>query len=304
MWQPEPGWHPLPGGTGPSTLGVWRAADGERAVVIKRLAPPTAYDPESLSDPRHFAYWRRAADVAEYALVEDTPGIVGAPTSVAEDAEGITLTTEWVEDAANSGLFVALSLGRFAGAGLGHIRWLARDQLRDRMTRVEERGGWPTLARTTAGPIAARLWDLRGHYLDRVDALPQVAQHGDPTPANLPGRDDDRLVAIDWSSLGYGPVGGDLGLYLLTAREEFEPLLDAYLLGLPEGAATRQQVELGARVSVVYTALSRAEWALARVAGGEGALEAKYRHPSVAPHLRALQRQAGAIEALLEGSGH
>ena len=52
------------------------------------------------------------------------------------------------------------------------------------------------------------------------------------------------------------------------------------------------------RVSAAYTALSRAEWALARVAGGEGALAGKYRHPAVAPYLRALQRQFPQIEAL------
>lgn len=303
MWHPEPGWHPLAGGSAPSTLGVWRAAIGDRAVVIKRLAPPTAYDPEELSDPRHFAYWRRGADVAAYGLVDDAPGMIGSPTSVAEDADGITLTTDWVEDAANSGLFVAMSLGRFAGAELAHVRWLARHQLRDRMARVEERGGWPTLARTAVAGVAQRLWSERTAWLDRVDALPQAAQHGDPTQPNLPGRrtDDggDRLVAIDWSSLGYGPVGGDLGLYVLSAREEFEPLLDAYLLGLPDGLATRADVALGAQVSAVYTALSRAEWALARVATGEGPLEAKYRHPAVAPHLRALQRQAALVEALL-----
>lgn len=328
MWQPEPGWHPLPGGTGPSTLGVWRAAVGDRAVVIKRLVPPTAYEPAALWDPRHFAYWRRGADVATYGLVEATPGMLGSPTSVAEDGEGITLTTEWVEDAANSGLFVALSLGRFAGADLAHVRWLARNQLRDRMRRVEERGGWATLERTAVEGVARRLWTEREAWLDRLDTLPQVAQHGDPTLSNLPGRQigerradgradresregaargvagghGDRLVAIDWSSLGYGPVGADLGLYLLTAREEFEPLLDAYLLGLPEGLATRAQVALGAQVSAVYTALSRAEWALARVAAGEGPLEAKYRHPAVAPHLRTLQRQAALVEALLDAS--
>ena len=55
------------------------------------------------------------------------------------------------------------------------------------------------------------------------------------------------------------------------------------------------------RVSAAYTALSRAEWALARVAGGEGALAGKYRHPAVAPYLRALQRQFPQIEALLSG---
>ncbi|MFT4082294.1 MAG: phosphotransferase [Nocardioides sp.] len=299
MWQPEADWVALPGGTGMSTLGVWRAALGDRAVAIKRLVVPAPYDPGVLSDPRHFAYWRRDADVAGYRLVEDTPGMVGTPTAVEEDADGITLVSDWVEDAANSGLFVALGLARFAGAELRHIRWLARNQLRDRLTRVAEQGGWRTLARTTAADVAEELWRRRGRLLDRLDALPQVAQHGDPTPANLPGRDGDRLVAIDWSSLGYGPVGADLGLYLLTAREEFEPLLDAYLLGLPDGLATREQVVLGAQVSAVYTAMSRAEWALARVAGGEGALVGKFRHPAVAPHLRTLQRQSALVEALL-----
>ena len=85
---------------------------------------------------------------------------------------------------------------------------------------------------------------------------------------------------------------------MLGAREEFEPLLDAYLLGLPDGLATRDQAAQGARVTAVLTALSRAEWALARVAGGEGALAGKYRHPAVAPYLRSLQRQFPQIEEL------
>ncbi|MGZ4476970.1 MAG: phosphotransferase, partial [Nocardioides sp.] len=63
--------------------------------------------------------------------------------------------------------------------------------------------------------------------------------------------------------------------------------------------ATRAEVTRAAQITAVYTALTRAEWALARVAGGEGALVSKFRHPAVAPHLRALQRQFAAIEALL-----
>ena len=52
-------------------------------------------------------------------------------------------------------------------------------------------------------------------------------------------------------------------------------------------------------MTAVLTALSRAEWALARVAGGEGALAGKYRHPAVAPYLRSLQRQFPQIEELV-----
>src|SRR5262245_9703176 len=114
MWQPQPGWHPLPGGGGPSTVGVWRTVLGGQPVVVKRLAAPAVNDPAELSDPRHFAYWRRAADVVTTAVVAGTPGVRGpALGAVEEDDEGVTLVQEWVEDAATSGLFVAHALGRF-----------------------------------------------------------------------------------------------------------------------------------------------------------------------------------------------
>lgn len=300
MWQPEPDWVALPGGSGTSTVGVWRTALGGRPVVVKRLAKPEPGDPGILSERSHVAYWRREADVLETGLTGSTPGLRAAGASVDEDDEGITITRDWVEDAASSGLFLALSVGRFAGAAIGHPTFLANDLMRNRLDRVARRGGWPTLARTTVADLAEHLWTRREVMLTLLDGLPQVPQHGDPTPLNLPGREDDDALAIDWGTLGHGPVGGDLGYLSLSSREEFEPLLDAYLLGLPDGIADRDTVVLGARVVAVYTALSRAEWALARVATGEGALAAKYRHPAVAPHLRTLQRTFGHMEALLE----
>ncbi len=300
MWEPEPEWLALPGGAGPSTLGVWRAALGDQPVVIKRLAAPRPRDPDEFSDPRHFAYWRREADVLSTGIVAGTSGLVAVSAAVEEDPTGITITREWVEDAAVTGLFVAVSLGRFAGATLPRPKFLASDVLRDRLTRTERRaGGWPTLARTTVADIAEHLWTRRASFLDTLDSLPQVPQHGDPTLANVPGRRGDDALAIDWATLGVGPVGGDLGFLALSAREGFEPLLDAYLMGLPSAVASADDALLGAQVTAVYTALGRAEWALARVAGGEGALAGKYRHPAVAPHLRALQRLFPQIEALL-----
>ncbi|MEP9365001.1 phosphotransferase [Nocardioides sp. CN2-186] len=302
MWEPEPDWHALPGGGGASTVGVWRTVLGEQPVVVKRLAAPVDGDPADLSNPRHFAYWRRAADVVTAGTVLDTTGL-RAPRlgAVEEDDEGITLYEEWVEDSSNSGLFAAHSLGRFAGTHLVAAPWLARNHLRDRMARVERHGGWKTLARTTVADVADHLWQRREEFLAAADALVQVPVHGDAVPPNLPGRDGDDLIAIDWAMLGTGPVGADLGYYALAAREELEPLLDAYLMGMPDGLATREEATLGARVTAVYTVLNRAEWALARVAGGEGALAGKYRHPSVAPHLRALQRQFPHLEALVDG---
>jgi hypothetical protein len=232
--------------------------------------------------------------------VSATPGLRSVHAAAEEDATGITITREWVEDAAVSGLFVAMALGRFAGGDLPRPRFLARDQLRTRLARTEQRaGGWPTLARTTASDVADHLWKRREEFLALADAVPQVPQHGDPSHTNVPGRVGDDAVAIDWATLGTGPVGGDLGYFALTAREELDPLLDAYLMGLPAGVASLDEVVLGARVTAVYTAFSRAEWALARVAHGEGALAGKFRHPAVAPYLRALQRIAPHVEALL-----
>lgn len=284
-----------------STLGVWRACAGDQPVAVKRLAAPGEHDPAELSDPHHFAYWRRAADVVTSGVLARSRGLRPPVRShVVEDVEGITLTEDWVEDAAVNGLFAAHALGRFAGTPVPNVAWLARGQLADRLRRTAHRGGWRTLARTTVADVADVLWQRRTTFLDALETLPQVLQHGDPTPRNLPGREGDDVVALDWGTLGVGPVGGDLGYYLLSAREEFEPLLEAYCMGLPDGLATRDQVARGAQISAVYTALSRAEWALARVAGGEGALAGKFRHPAVAPHLRSLQRQFPLIEALLD----
>lgn len=300
MFEPEPGWVALPRGAGPSTVGVWRAAVGDSPVVIKRLCAPSTHDPADLSDPRHSTYWRREADVLSTGIAAATVGLCAAPATVEEDVEGITITREWVEDAAITGLFVAMSLGRFAGSDLPRPIFLARDLLRSRLAATDRRaGGWPTLARTTVADIADALWARRESFLDTLDSLPQVPQHGDPTLANVPGRRGDDAQAIDWATLGTGPAGGDLGFLSLSTREGFEPLLDAYLMGMPTGIAGREECALGAQITAVYTALGRAEWALARVTSGEGALASKYRHPAVAPHLRTLQRQFAQIEALL-----
>ena len=73
--------------------------------------------------------------------------------------------------------------------------------------------------------------------------------------------------------------------------------------GGANGPSIRKLIEAqtGRAVSpgAIYTALTRLDWALARVAEGDGALAGKFRHPSVAPYIRAMQRQVTQIEALL-----
>lgn len=300
-WQPEPGWRAIPG-AGPATAGVWSARIGGRDVVVKRLQAPDPYAAGGALAPRDVNYWRRAADVALSGVVAGSPGLREAGVvRVEEDDEGVTLVHERVEHHDAPGLWLAACLGRFAAVDLGEHPWLARDQLRTRLALVDRRGGWRTLARTPVADIADHLWRHREPWLDRCDALPQVAQHGDPSAANIPGRvpGGEGAIAIDWAHLGRGPVGSDLGYLSLATREDVEPLVEAYVDALPVGLATTEQVMTGARVMAVYTALTRLDWALARVAEGDGALAGKFRHPSVAPYIRAMQRQVTQIEALL-----
>ena len=299
MWQPEPGWRDLPG-AGPATAGVWATTEAGREVVVKRLRCPDPYDASGPLVPSDVNYWRRAADVALSGVVAGAPGLREAPVvRVEEDDEGITLVHERVEHHDAPGLWLAACLGGFAATDLGAHPWLARDQLRSRLGLVERRGGWRMLARTPMADIADHLWSHRTLWLDRSDALPQVAQHGDPSAANIPGRAGSGAVAIDWAHLGRGPVGSDLGYLSLATREDVGPLVEAYVAALPAGLASADDVMTGARVMAVYTALTRLDWALARVADGEGALAGKFRHPSVAPYIRAMQRQVDQIEALL-----
>ena len=293
-WQPDPGWVAVPGG--PASTGVWLAEVQHRTVVVKRLTPPEPDDREALR-PRAAAYWRREADVALDGLLDGSRG-VRAPEvlRVEEDPGGITLWTARVDDAANNGLYLAHALGTLASTAVDDRPWLARDVLAGRLARFASRGGWPTLARTTLADVADRLWQRRTHHLAVLDALPQVLTHGDATPRNLLGRDGDDVVAVDWSTVGTGALGSDLGYLALSVREDLDTLLAAYGQGL--GAASAE-ARTGASVTAAYTALCRAEWALARVASGPGALAGKYRHPSVAPYLRSLQRLFPQLESLL-----
>ena len=136
-------------------------------------------------------------------------------------------------------------MGRFAGAELGRHPWLAVDQLRDRMARSSGAAAgrrWP-------GPRSPTSPTGSGRGARRCCAsstrCPRCRSTATPRPQNLPGRDGDDVVAIDWGTLGHGPVGADLGLFLQNAREEPEPLLDAYLLGLPDGVATGRRSPSG-----------------------------------------------------------
>ena len=301
MWQPESGWTPLRPGGGAATVGLWRTEHVGRAVVIKRLRRPGGDDPAALSDPTHAGYWRREAEVALSVTVVDGPGLVPpAYVRVDEDDEGVTLWSEEVVAEPPPALQVARALGRFAAASYHEVPWAARRTLVDRLAMAESRGGWVTLARTPMADVTDHLWIRRMHWLTEYAAAPAGRLHGDAVPANFPASRGEDVVAVDWQGFGIGPIGTDLGYYALSTREDFDVLADAFLDGVHlVRDASDDHIRLAATVICIYSAISRAEWALSRVAPGEGALHGKFNHPSVAPYLRALQRQLPQVEVLL-----
>jgi len=302
MWQPEPGWTPLRPGGGASTVGLWRADHGGRPAVVKRVRRPDADDPPVLAHPAHAAYWRREVEVACAPEIVTGPGLrPPAYLRVDEDEEGATVWAEEIVVDPPPALHVAHALGRFAAADHEPVAWAARHTLTDRLAMAEERGGWPTLARTPLADVTDHLWQRRHHWLEEYAAAPAGRLHGDAVPANFPAARGGDVLAVDWQGFGVGPLGSDVGYHALSTREDFDVLVDAYLSGAQEARPDlpTAQVRLTATVMCVYSAVSRAEWALSRAAAGEGALHGKFNHPSVAPYLRSLQRHFSEIEALV-----
>ncbi len=302
MWEPDPSWRRLPGAGGPSTAGIWLAEVDGRHWVVKRLSAPTERV-RALTDPASAGYWRREAEVARAPSAVDGPGLVPPQFGpVEEDDAGVTVWSLEHVGQPPPGPFVARALGRFSGARYQTPSWASRRLLADRLDLAEERGGWPTLARTTVADVADSLWRRRHYWLQRSADGPEGRVHGDAVPANfLTSRGED-VVAVDWQCFGIGPVGADIGYYALSSREEFDVLTDAFVAGAGPDA-DKEAITVAARVTAVYSVLTRAEWALAQAARGEGALAGKFRHPAVAPYLRDLHRQAPQIEWLVD-TGH
>ena len=213
MWHPEPGWQPLTSGTGTSTVGVWLAGDR----VVKRLGAPLPGDPAELSDPRHVAWWRRPADVAVSRHRRRHPG--AAEPGRARGRGGRRR---------RDGLAAA-------GAGTPDRR-----AVRGAVPRPSSPGstypigrGWPATSCGTgcawsSGAAAGRRWPgprwrtsptTSGGAARRTSRrwtrCRRCSSTGTRRPANFHAHDEAGVIALDWATLGTGPVGADLGYWSL-----------------------------------------------------------------------------------------
>src|SRR5690348_11935661 len=295
MWQPEPGWVEVSGGHGPSTLGVWRV---DKSWIVKRISAPGVDDPPELHRAESPRFWRREA---EFALAGMPLKGVAAPDvhRLDEDDEGYALWSSAHDRTLVEPTRVAQAFAELAMTEAEPAAWHAVDHLREKVAQAEAHDGWPTLARTTIADLADALWSRRRSVLDRLEAMPRVLSHGDAVQANVLCVHGGHTIMIDWGSFGWSAPGEDLGLYALSAGCDLDRMVWHYT-ETGSDLASYEDVLWAAQVVIAFTVVGRAEWVLARVAPGEGALANKYRHPAVAPYLRALQNQIPTIEAVLQ----
>ena len=229
------GWHPLPGGTGTSTVGVWRTVLGDQPVVVKRLAAPGRDDPgraERSPALRLLAARRRRGSRrprrrhAGPALARPDGRRGGRRGHHADPGVGRGRRQQRAVRGARAGPVRRRGPRRRALAGPRPAPGPARP--------VERRGGWRTLARTTVADVADHLWRRRDALLDAVRRAAAGAPARGPAAGQPAGprrrrRGGDRLGHAR-PRARWAPTSATT---CWRPREEFEPLLEAYLLGLP-----------------------------------------------------------------------
>jgi hypothetical protein len=257
-------------------------------------------------DPADCAYWKREVLAYQSGLVDDLPGGLAAPRcfGVVEQPGGqFWLWLEEVRDdigprwpLEHYGV-VARHLGQFNGAyvmgkAIPCEPWLSRDWLRvhfsatrpgvaSGIARLREAFQRPLVHSVYPPSIAEsvfRLWTQRDALLDALDRLPQTFCHMDAFRRNLFARQSadgrGQTVAIDWSYVGTGAIGEEIGALVgMSLLWEFQEIgwdrapeldrivFDGYLEGLREAgwrgdprlARSGYTVASALRCGVVYT---------------------------------------------------
>jgi hypothetical protein len=308
------------------TAGVERVITADGASLIrKRLRRPieqvtsAAASWAASSDPRHWNYWRREAEVyADDALRNGLRGTgLDLPQCTVEDtADGATL---WLEDvigtpgagfALEDHSAVALGLGRWQSQGPLDRPWTSHRFLRtysgSRPAPPEDwdnddRWGQPLIRETWPSGLREgwrRLLEHRELLLRVMELLPRTRSHLDVWVCNEIRRDSGEITLLDWSACGDGAIGEDLGNHIPDAvfdlfwpAERLEELdtvcFDAYIAGLTDGGwhGNRDQVRLGVVASCVkYT------WLLPLMLGQASAAVHRAYHREVAGRLLFQQR--------------
>lgn len=256
--------HDLRAGTGAATGSVTRltveieTTDGpaEATMVRKRLAPLSAgRHAAGTNDPRHWAYWRLEAEA--YAA-----GILPAGVDLrAPRCFGVVGDDIYLEDVAGDRPSAERAVQGLAGWTARAVTiedrpWIGRDQLRARLAVTDL--DWSAV---DGDARVRRVWERHDDLAARLARLPRILAHGDFSIGNLLAPDGCDLVAIDWATLGWEPVGFDLAHLALGTGVD---LCASFLAADVERPGTAGQWREGFAATVALVGASRYHWMLAR----------------------------------------
>lgn len=278
-----------------ATAGIWRVHGNEWAVVLKVVAHSEGGHPNWRSgrEPDHWYYWKREVLAYESGLTSSFVGGLRGPRcylisersddSVAlwlEDLEPLSSASTW--PLSRYGL-AARHLGRAQGelitrSSLPEHSWLSHGWLRDYLVQrdgdislLEDRTAWatPLVRRWLPEELDRPLIDLRADqelFLSALERVPPTVCHLDLHPANLFGSDEE-TVLIDWSFVGIGALGEDVGNLVADSILDFhvgperiddlyDVLYQGYLAGLREagwiGNSEIVHVAMSAAIAAKY----------------------------------------------------
>ena len=210
MWEPDPAWLAVTGGTGTSTVGVWRTERGRPCAGREAARRARARRPAGVlrAPPLRLLAARRPTSRSA-ASCDATPGLRATPTDVGRGRRG-----HHADQRVGRGRRPQRAVRRaraWAGSpapSSAGTRWLAVGPA----ARPDAPGG---AARRLADPgpddgrrrrrpplVAARDAAARARR-----AAPGAAARRPAPRRTCPGATGDDVVAIDWSTLGHGPVG-------------------------------------------------------------------------------------------------
>jgi len=231
--------HPLAGGRGEITGGVYRIVGGGHDQGLRvswSLVLKVVQEPDEGDGPAAHNYWKREFRCYQAGLLADLPGISAPRCWGACDRPGEG-TWLWLEDITGPRqenwrdqdyARAARSLGQFGAAYLKERPLPRGAWLSDRMLRKESAFFGPYLRDLPAAldhPLVRqacpaeqaarleRLWAVREALLKQVEALPRTFCHLDAIRRNLHRREGTggtRTVAFDWEWAGIGALGEDL----------------------------------------------------------------------------------------------
>jgi hypothetical protein len=214
-------------------------ADGRTAVRKELQRPSGATGPWAAStDPRHWNYWRRELEVYRDDELRDQLADAGLVLPAAEVDERPDGTTILMEDIAGTPgtdfslvehAAIARAFGRWQARPAADRPWTSTGFLRDYSTTrdvpwrlMTDDDAWQQpLIRENWPPELRAAWthllDHRDELLDLVATLPRARCHLDFWVSNVIQRPNGDLALFDWSFLGDGALGEDIGNYIPDA---------------------------------------------------------------------------------------